>query len=353
MKIFFLFFIAFSLLLFNITIQQANAETFILEASSEQDRNDYLYIEFFLDGNIIETNDAFLRHDNYILVFDGTPANFYKSQSFSMKAPDLGIAIFAHPVSNLADLEYYFTVKIQGEDGSEKLNFYSRGITEEIPEPVIEEISRDPLAEYEASQVLTGPALVSETERLEALAEEQRLQEEWNNRIIIPREDYTVSDKEIAIMIQAPFSVPTKSNYNFDIRVVDPVVNDLHNYYDTTGIISDVSITGSIKDSLGNILNSFSGNTTDQGHYSNSAYIPENINTRDSFSLELFATKYFDENASFATYSILEEFFVFVPSDGGTKPSCNAGDLMAPNGTCVAECPVGTELDDDWMCRLV
>ena len=37
-----------------------------------------------------------------------------------------------------------------------------------------------------------------------------------------------------------------------------------------------------------------------------------------------------------------------------SPPSCNADELMAPNGTCVPECPEGTELDEeDWMCRVV
>jgi len=301
-------------------IQQANAEIFILEATSEHDRNDYLYIELFWDGNIIETKNAFLRHDNYILVFDGTPAKFYNSQGFSMKAPDLGIAIYAHPVSNLADLQYYFTVLIQGENGKEKLKFYSHGIPQENQEPIVEEIPSDPLAEYEAAQVLTGPALVSETERLSKFAEEAQLLEEWDNRVIIPREDYTISDNEIAVMTQTPFNVPTKSYYNFDIRVVDPAENNLLDYYNTAGSVDDVFITGSVIDSVGNILSSFSGNTTNRGHYSESAYIPENINTVGAFILDLTATKYFDEDATFTTYHVDEEFFVFVPSDGSAQP---------------------------------
>ena len=97
-------------------------------------------------------------------------------------------------------------------------------------------------------------------------------------------------------------------------------MNNLRDYYDTTGQIGDVEITGSIKYSLGNILKSFSENSTGQGYYQNSVYIPENINTVGAFSLYLTATKYFDEDATFTTYQIVEEFFVFVPSDGSAKP---------------------------------
>jgi len=181
------------------------------------------------------------------------------------------------------------------------------------------------------------------------LTEEQKRLEELQNVVVIPRSNYTLSEDKIHVLTQVPFRIPWMSYYGFDIRVVDPVMNNLRDYYDTTGQIGDVEITGSIKDSLGNVLKSFSDNTG--GHYSNSVYIPENINTRGPFSLELFATKYFDENASFATYSIIEEFFVFIPSDGGTRPSCSADELLAPDGTCVAECPEGTELDEDFMCR--
>lgn len=359
---------------FSIT-QQANAETFVLEATSEQDRNDYLYIELFWEGDTILAKNAFLKHDNYVLVFDGTPAKFYPSHGFSMKAPDLGIAIFGNAVNTLDDLEYYFTVITQGENGVKTLKFLSHGIPPKNQEPIVEEIPRDPMAEYEAAQILTGPALVSEQERLAKLTEEQKLEEEWNNRIVIPRSEYTISDNEIVVMTQAPFRVPWKSFYNFDIRVVDPVKNNLFDYYNTNGIIGDVSITGSIKDSLGNVLRSFSGNTTDIGHYSESAYIPENINTRDSFSLELNAIKYFDDTATFATYSILEEFFVFIPSDGSGQsltcnegyvigqdytcvPACSEGEILIPSDEedgwmCVVECPEGKEFDDDWMCQVI
>ena len=219
---------------FSIT-QQANAEMFILEATSEQDRNDYLYIEFFWDGDKILTKNAFLKHDNYVLVFDGTPAKFYTSHGFSMKAPDLGIAIFGHPVSTLQNLEYYMTVIIQGENGREVLKFHSHGIPDENSEPIIDEIPRDPLAEFSEAQELTGPALVSEQEILDKLAEEQRKLEELQNIIVIPRSEYTLSEDEIAVVTQVPLRIPWMSYYTFDVRVVDPVMNNLRDYYNTNG----------------------------------------------------------------------------------------------------------------------
>ena len=52
--------------------QQVYAETFILEATSEQNKFDYLYIEFFWDGDEIVTKDAFLKLANYedLIVFN-------------------------------------------------------------------------------------------------------------------------------------------------------------------------------------------------------------------------------------------------------------------------------------------
>ena len=148
-----------------------------------------------------------------------------------------------------------------------------------------------------------------------------------------------MSDKEIAVITQAESRIPWMTNFDFDIRVVDPAMNDLSDYYNTNGKIYDVEIAGTIKDSRGNVLKSFSGNTTNGGHYSNFAYIPENINIVGAFSLELDVTKYFDEDASFATFQVLEEFFVFIPSDGSSsqQPVCDEGDILDSDGTCASD----------------
>ena len=54
--------------------------------------------------------------------------------------------------------------------------------------------------------------------------------------------------------------------------------------------------------------------------------------------MEVNATKYFDESATFAADSITEEFFVFVPNNNKSVTECN----YLFEDRCVASCPDGT-----------
>ena len=316
--------------------QQANAETFILEATSEQGRNDYLYIEFFWDGDAIATKDAFLKHDNYVLVFDGVPVKFYNSHGFSMKALDSGIMVFGHPVNTLADLEYRLTVIIQGENGREKLKFYSHGIPEENQESVVEEIPIDPLAEYEAAQVLTGPELVSEQERI---AEEERLAS-------LPVEEEEQYIPELLITSSHDFQTYWNDIFNIDVQTFDGNINsNPESSSDFGGRIDgvDVQVLLSLD---GEQVATLSGTTKDNGHWAGEYYFPENISPPGEYIVDVI-TSYLGETISkSSSMFIIGTVFDYDSS----PPSCNADELMAPNGTCVPECPEGTELDEDWMC---
>ena len=53
--------------------------------------------------------------------------------------------------------------------------------------------------------------------------------------------------------------------------------------------------------------------------------------------MEINATKYFDESETFATNSITEEFFVFVPNNNKSS-ECK----FLYEGKCVDSCPNGT-----------
>jgi len=267
--------------------QQANAETFILEATSEQNKFDYLYIEFFWDGDTILTKDAFLKLANYEdpIIFDGTPAKFYNSQGFSMKARDAGIMVFGHPVSTLANLEYTLTVIIKGENGREKLKFHSHGIPEEYQAPIVEEILRDPLAEYEAAQILTGPALVSELERI---AEEERLA-----ALSVEEEQYI---PELLITSSHDFTTYWNDVFNIDVQTFDGNINsDPKSSSDFEGRIDGVDIKVFLTNDDETIT--LSGTTKDNGHWAGEWYFPANISAPGEYIVDI-VTSYLGESVS-------------------------------------------------------
>jgi len=189
---------------------------------------------------------------------------------------------------------------------------------------------------------------------------ESILEEYWANRddtviresekereIIIPEPEKI----EIIIVPQMPNTVPWMSNYGIDLRVFDKSMNSRLDYYWNDGRISEATITGKFIDPSGNILKSFDGITSKFGHYFDYLYIPANANTNLPFTIDILASKYFD--GELATFSLVKQFTVYSPfigSSGGQ--SCPGNELMAPNGTCVPECPAGTTLDtSDWICK--
>jgi len=316
-------------------IQQANAETFILEATSETDRNDYLYIEFFLEDGIIETKNAFLKHDNYLLIFDGAPVKFYKSHGFSMKVRDMGIAIYGHPVSTLYDLEYDFTVLLQGENGRETLRFHSHGIAQENSEPVEDEPVIDPLAEYEAAQTLTGPALVSELERI---AEEARLA-----ALPVEEEQYI---PELLITSSHDFRTYWQDTFNIDVQTFDGNINsDPESSGDFEGRIDGVDITILLTLDGKQIAN-LSGVTANNGHWDGEYYVPANISDPGEYLVEVIAS-YLGEIVSKSSSMFVINMVMYSDS---SKPVCAEGEVLTPDGSCVAECQESYMFDKNYEC---
>ena len=201
---------------------------------------------------------------------------------------------------------------------------------------------------------------VESYETAEANPSDTLLEEYWKNKnnTVVRDADkekevivVETSEKEIVIVAKMARQVPWMSNYVVDLKVYDPEINSKLDYYWKDGRIQEVEITGKILDPNGGILGSFEGITSQYGHFTEHVYIPANSNTNKPFTIDIIASKYFDD--SLATFSYLHQFSVYAPSmGGGSNPSCSGTDLMAPNGTCVPECPTGTTLDTtDWMCR--
>ena len=278
------------------------AETF--ESSDTEDN--YLFLQ-------ISSEKAFglMNIDGKIIAID-EDVRYYKNGNFRINAFDNKIILFGIPVADeikvsIVDIKNRekTTIKIQKVD---TVTVYEKFVKKKLTV----------LEKFELAQEHTGLGDIRAQQLLEKIEEEKRKQEEEANRVVIPRSEYTQStDREIAILEQTPFRVSTDSFFDFDIRIVDPSVNNLYDYYDTVGFIEDVEIISIVKDGEGNTLNTFAGNTTKNGHYSpeDSTYFVFNINTRDAFTLQINATKYFDDTATFTTTSFLKEFFVFVSSD--------------------------------------
>jgi len=178
------------------------------------------------------------------------------------------------------------------------------------------------------------PIELTVAEKVE-LAEEQTGME-----LIVPlvkeKKDIQPDQKEIKILTQIPERFPYYQEFFFDVRIVDSTLNISNDYWNDVGFINDVEIISTIKDPLGTILNEFTGNTTGRGHYSPVNGTSFSFNSvSGAYTLEVNATKYFEKSATFATDSIVREFFVFTFIE---KLECK----IFYNGICLNECPFGT-----------
>lgn len=231
-----------------------------------------------------------------------------KSGTFVLKSPE--IAVWGHPQGNG---EYLLTVMTFM--GFEKFTVSSVNWNSVVDTP----------KETESKEIepeKTGNSILEEYWSVRDLDIVRSSEQE---REIIPPEE-----KEIVIITQKPHLMPWRTNFIFDLIVLDPTQNQIVDYHSDNGRISDAEITGTIKDVNGVVLKSFSGITSESGHFADSVYIPYNINTNGAFTLEIFGTKVFDGNT--ATYSILEEFFVYAPStSSSSKVKCPVDQIF--NGT--------------------
>lgn len=181
--------------------------------------------------------------------------------------------------------------------------------------PIIEELTI--LEKFEHSQEQTGMKLVIPLE----IGNTKKLSETTK----IPRSQYILSkDKEIKILSQITKRITHSQEFFFNIRAVDPTINGIaKDFWNDLGFVNDVEITSIIQDPNGKILNKFAGNTTKNGHYS-SPKISFSYNSilSGAYTVEVNATKYFEESETFATDSITEEFFVFVTNNNKSETEC-------------------------------
>ncbi len=295
-----------AIVLASFSVNEIFAETF--ESLDKEDN--YLFLQ-------ISNEKAFglLKIDGKIITIQEN-IKYYKNGNFRISAFDNKIILFGIPTTDglkitVLDLKNRekTTVQVQKVD---TVTTYEKFVKKELTV----------LEKFELAEEQTGLGDIRAQQLLEKVEEEKRKQEEEANKIVIPRSEYTQStDREIAILIQTLSRVSSDSFFDFDIRIVDPSANNMYDYYNTVGFIDDVEIISIVKDGEGNTLNTFAGNTTNNGHYSpeDSTYFVDNINTRDAFTLQINATKYFDDTATFATTYLLKEFFVFIPNDNDNQ----------------------------------
>lgn len=282
--------------------------------ASFTDRADTLNITYYNNsvfGNIV--------HDGKVIDFD-IPVSL-KTDSF--KARGDGFILIGKDLMNLNNIIVIFT----GEQ-REKVEFFMSmqgepQIVREVKTPtywledkIKEEIKIDPLAEMAKYGTLSRSSYFETQKKLE----EEKIKEPEKK---IPRSDYKLSNNtEIKIVADVVNRIPYYKQFDFDVLIVDPslIVNpDLSIYNDNwidAGWIDDVEITSTIKDPNGKILNEFNGNTTNRGKYSpeSETSFTSNYYQNNAYTLEVSATKYFDDVQTFATDAIIKEFFIYTPN---------------------------------------
>jgi len=240
--------------------------------------------------------------------YDATVKEF-KHGGFLLKSPE--IVIFGHPL-----YQDKYTVLVMTSNGFERfvVSEYHPPIKVEEEEMEAEKISSGILEEYWKNKENT--VVRDADKKKEIIVAEQPKQ-------------------EIVIVSQMANQVPWMSNYSIDLKVYDPEINKKLDYYWKDGRIAEVEITGKVIDPNGKILKSFSGVTSQFGYFSESVYIPANSNTNKPFTLEILASKYFDD--SLATFSFLQQFSVYAPGIGSGGFKCPNNEILNSTGFCVTK----------------
>lgn len=285
----------------------ASADSF--EGSND---GDYLFLDIDGDKGI-----AIMRIDGKITFIQGE-IKYYKNGNFQIKAIQDRVILLG---TFLSDESLRIIIIDRNERKEIILDIQKLGTQYIIP------VKEEHIG-------LGNIRVMQEEQRLE---EEKKKQEEEANKVVISRSEYIQSNQEIAILIESMGRVSIYAFFDFDIRLVDPKINQLYNYYESTGYINGVQINATVRDGEGKILNTFSGNTTKNGHYSpdTATYFVDNTNTRDAFTVEILAIKYFDDSATFTTTTLLKEFFVFVPSRDSST-GCPDGYIKHSGENCYA-----------------
>ncbi len=302
-----------------------------------EDKSDNLKLTYYN-----QTFSGTLQHNNQTIEFDKIPISF-DGEKFKIRDNENKIRIWGE---NIESEEYSLSILLLG-DKREKLNFkmYSLGekqIIKRIPVILPDSIQNQNftnslfnLTDWKESQKVTGLLHVETEQRLEKEKRLLLLQEKEIERIKnTERPDYDLSlDKEIQINLQSDRRIPYYKSFDFNLRVVDPDKNKFNSYWERRGYVDDVEIVSTIKDPNGQTLNKFTGNTIDSGTFSSEYGTTFSYDTflKGAYTIEVLATKYFDNTATFATASLLKDFFIYVPSKSVDV------DRYPPTGTIIIE----------------
>ena len=180
---------------------------------------------------------------------------------------------------------------------------------EEAKKTFGDKTSQSILDEFNKSQVKTGMALVV-PEKIE--------EDEVNTESVV----------ENQVKIKTFLSIPHHQEWNrvliWDVLVTD----DSGHRYDTTyneyvgNALSDVKVSGTIKNPSDTIIQSFNGTTDRSGKYLGTFLIPDQSTTRGEYVISVDVVKTLDDNTD-ATSSNSGGFSVF-PISGSTNQAPNA-----------------------------
>jgi len=151
------------------------------------------------------------------------------------------------------------------------------------------------LEEYRKSLVKTGPELLLKDEIKE-----------------VKKVDVYVNHVNIQTFLSIPHSQEWKKVLRYTVIVTDDLGRQYHPVYqDWVGNpMSDVQISGTIKNPTNEILQTFSGTTDNSGEYLGTFFIPDQSTTRGEYGISIDAVKTFKDNST-ATSSNDGIFFVF------------------------------------------
>ncbi len=298
------------------SMSEVYADTF-----QSYENDNYLFLEISDDTAFI-----LLRMDGKIISIQ-EDVNYYKNGNFKINFENKIMLFGAHSDDEIK-------IRIKDFEKNQKITLMLQRIDTDTSyeKPIIEELTV--LEKFENSKKTTGMELVVPLK----ISNAQRLPETTK----ISRSQYIESeDKEIKILFQITKRISYYNEFFFNIRAVDPAINGVgNNFWNDMGFVNDVEISSIIANPNGKILNEFTGNTTENGYYASPRILfPYNSIMFGPYTMEVNATKYFDESATFATNSITEEFFVFVPNNKKSVTECNYLFEKA----CVATCPEGTD----------
>ena len=286
------------------------------------DENNYLFLQISNDKAV-----GLVRMDGEIASIQ-SDVKYYKNGNFRTSATNNNFVLFGVPAADSINMTIFDL------NNREKITLIIKKLDTDTPYEKTIKKELSVLEKFEQAQEMTGLGNIHAQKELEKLEKEKKKQEQKDAVIIIPRSDYVESqEKEIKILSQIMEHIPYYQQFFFDIRIVDSTINGAGNdFWNDVGFVNDVEIISTIKDPYGKILNEFAGNTTGKGVYAseNGTSFYYNSVLRGSYTLEVNATKYFDDSATFTTNYLIKEFFVFIPNGNNSNPQTNS--------TCGGEC---------------